>query len=206
MPMIPMVVEKTAQGERSYDIYSRMLRDRVIMLNGPVEDDMANLIATQLLFLESENDKKDITLYINSPGGVVTAGLSIYDTMQYIKPDVVTVVMGQAASMGSFLAMAGAPSKRFVLPHSRTMIHRVSGGTRGTSGSVHVQDLEFEDAKRGHEEGHRLNNMLTQAYATHNSVGKTFEEFYKIMTHDTYLSAAEAVEWGLADAVVNKRT
>jgi ATP-dependent Clp protease protease subunit len=136
--LIPMVVERTSQGERAMDIYSRLLRDRVVMLNGPVEDHMANNIMSQLLFLEAENASKTITMYINSPGGLVTAGLGIYNTMEYIKPDVATVVTGQAASMGSFLANAGAPGKRYVLPESRTMMHRVSSGTRGTSGSVHV--------------------------------------------------------------------
>jgi ATP-dependent Clp protease protease subunit len=147
-----MVVEQEARGERSYDIYSRLLKDRIVMLNGPVEDNGANVIVAQLLFLESENPDKDINLYINSPGGAVTAGLAIYDTMQYIKSDVRTIVMGQACSMGSFLAQAGAPGKRVVLPESRTMIHRVSSGTPGTSGSVHVQELQFEDAKRHYEE------------------------------------------------------
>jgi len=140
MPLIPMVVEKQAGGERAYDIYSRLMKDRIIMLNGPVEDNMANVIVAQMLFLEAENPSKDIQLYINSPGGAVTAGLAIYDTMQYIKCDVRTIVMGQACSMGSFLAMSGTKGKRTVLPESRTMIHRVSSGTRGTSGSVHVQE------------------------------------------------------------------
>ena len=205
MNLIPTVIERTSQGERYYDIYSRMLQDRVVMLNGPVEDDLANLIVTQLLFLESEDAEKDITIYINSPGGIVTSGLSIYDTMQYIKPDVSTVVLGQAASMGSFLAMAGAPGKRFVLPNSRTMIHRVSGGTPGTSGSVHVQELEFEDSRRAYEESRRLNELLTKAYVTHNTRGKTYDEMFEVMKYDTFLSAKDAVKWGLADAVINKR-
>jgi len=136
MSLIPMVVETTSKGERAYDIYSRLLKDRIVMLNGPVEDNMANSIIAQLLFLESEDPDKDILLYINSPGGQVSAGLGIYDTMQFIKCDVSTVVIGQACSMGSFLAQAGAKGKRIVLPESRTMIHRVSSGTRGTSGSV----------------------------------------------------------------------
>lgn len=205
MTLIPMVVEQEARGERSYDIYSRLLKDRIIMLNGPVEDNMANVIIAQMLFLESENPEKDISLYINSPGGSVTAGLSIYDTMQFIKPDVSTIVMGQAASMGSLLAQAGAKGKRFLLPRSRTMIHRVSSGTPGTSGSVHVQELEFEDARRSFEEAKRLNDMLTELYETHNTKGRTAREFYKIMRHDTFLSAPEAVEFGLADKVVDKR-
>jgi ATP-dependent Clp protease protease subunit len=157
-----MVVEQEARGERSYDIYSRLLKDRIVMLNGPVEDNGANVIVAQLLFLESENPDKDINLYINSPGGAVTAGLAIYDTMQYIKSDVRTIVMGQACSMGSFLAQAGAPGKRVVLPESRTMIHRVSSGTPGTSGSVHVQELQFEDAKRHYEESQKVNKRLTE--------------------------------------------
>jgi ATP-dependent Clp protease protease subunit len=135
-----MVVEKEANGERSYDIYSRLMKDRIIMLNGPVEDNMANVIVAQMLYLESINPDKEINLYINSPGGAVTAGLAIYDAMQFIKCDVRTIVMGQACSMGSFLAMAGTVGKRVVLPEARTMIHRVSSGTRGTSGSVHVQE------------------------------------------------------------------
>jgi ATP-dependent Clp protease protease subunit len=205
MPLVPIVVEQEARGERSYDIYSRLLKDRIVMLNGVVEDNMSNLIVAQLLFLESENPDKDINLYINSPGGSVTSGLAIYDTMQYIKCDVRTIVMGQAASMGSFLAQAGTPGKRVVLPESRTMIHRVSSGTPGTRGSVHVQELEFEDAKRHFEESKRLNERLTELYAKHNSKGKTYEELFETMKFDTFLSAADAVEWGLADKVVDKR-
>jgi len=200
-----MVVERTAQGERSYDIYSRLLKDRIIMLNGPVHDDMANSISSQMLFLEAEDSTKDILLYINSPGGVVTAGLSIYDTMQYIKPDVATIVNGQAASMGSFLAQAGAAGKRSVLPESRTMIHRVSGGTRGASGTVYEQELQFEDMKRSIEEGQRLNERLTQLYVKHNSKKKKYKEISETMKHDTFLSATDAVEFGLADQVIEKR-
>lgn len=205
MSLIPMVVETTGKGERAYDIYSRLLKERVVMLNGPVEDYMANLIVAQLLFLESENPDQDISLFINSPGGAVTAGLSIYDTMQFIKPDVATYVMGQAASMGSFLAQAGAPGKRFVLPESRTMIHRVSSGTRGTSGSVHVQELEFEDAKRHLDESKRINERLTELYVKHNTAGKTYDELFETMKFDTFLSASEAVEYGFADSIVEKR-
>ena len=146
--LVPIVVEKTPQGERSYDIYSRLLKDRIIMLDTEVRQESASAIVAQMLFLEAENPEADILFYINSPGGSVTAGLSIYDTMQYIKPDVSTIVLGQACSMGSFLAQAGAKDKRLVLPEARTMIHRVSSGTPGTSGSVHVQELEFEDARR----------------------------------------------------------
>jgi ATP-dependent Clp protease protease subunit len=201
MPLVPMVVEQEARGERSYDIYSRLMKDRIIMLNGPVEDNMANLIVAQLLFLESDNPDKDI----NSPGGAVTAGLAIYDTMQYIKSDIRTIVMGQACSMGSFLAMAGTAGKRVVLPESRTMIHRVSSGTRGTSGSVYVQELEFEDARRSMEESMKVNKRLTELYVKHNTAGKTYEEMSETMKFDTFLTAEEAVTWGLADKVVEKR-
>jgi len=205
MPLVPIVVESEAKGERSYDIYSRLLKDRIIMLNSVVEDNMANLIVAQMLFLEAENPDKDINLYINSPGGSVTSGLAIYDTMQFIKPDIKTIVMGQAASMGSFLAQAGAPGKRYVLPESRTMIHRVSSGTRGTSGSVHVQELQMEDAIRSFEEGKRLNERLTQLYVKHNSAGKTYEELFDTMKYDTFLSAEQAVENGFADKVIEQR-
>jgi len=200
-----MVVEQEARGERSYDIYSRLMKDRIIMLNGPVEDNMANLIVAQLLFLESDNPDKTINLYINSPGGAVTAGLAIYDTMQYIKSDVSTIVMGQACSMGSFLAMAGTPGKRIVLPEARTMIHRVSSGTRGTSGSVHVQELEMEDAIRSFEESKKVNKRLTELYVRHNTANKTYEELFETMKFDTFLTAQEAVDYGLADKVVDKR-
>jgi ATP-dependent Clp protease protease subunit len=200
-----MVIEQESRGERSYDIYSRLLKDRIVMLNGPVEDNMANVIVAQLLFLESQDPELDINLYINSPGGAVTAGLAIYDTMQFIKPDVKTIVMGQACSMGSFLAQAGAAGKRFVLPQSRTMIHRVSSGTPGTKGSVHVQELEFEDARRHFEESKKVNRKLTELYVKHNSKGKTFEELFEDMKFDTYLSAEEAVEYGLADSVITNR-
>ena len=203
--LVPMVVESTSKGERAYDIYSRLLKERIVMLNGPVEDHMANLIVAQLLFLESEDPNKDISLFINSPGGAVTAGLSIYDTMQFIKPDVQTFVMGQACSMGSFLAQAGAKGKRFVLPESRTMIHRVSSGTPGTRGSVHVQELQFEDAKRTYEESQRVNKRLTELYVRHNTAGKSYDEMYETMKFDTFLSADEAVKWGLADKVIEKR-
>jgi len=205
MPLVPIVVEKEANSERSYDIYSRLLKDRIVMLNGPVEDNMANLIIAQMLFLESEDSDADINLYINSPGGSVTAGLAIYDTMQFIKCDISTIVMGQAASMGSFLAQAGTPGKRIVLPESRTMIHRVSSGTPGTRGSVHVQELEFEDAKRHFEESKRLNQRLTELYVKHNTAGKTYEELFETMKFDTFLSANEARLNGFADKVVDKR-
>jgi len=200
-----MVVETTSKGERAYDIYSRLLKDRIVMLNGPVEDQMANSIIAQLLFLESEDPDKDILLYINSPGGQVSAGLGIYDTMQFIKCDVSTVVIGQACSMGSFLSQAGAKGKRIVLPESRTMIHRVSSGTRGTSGTVHVQELQFEDALRSMEESKKVNRRLTELYVRHNTAGKTYDEMAETMKFDTFLTAAEAVAWGLADKVVENR-
>ena len=203
--LIPMVVEQTAKGERAYDIYSRLLKDRIVMLDTEVSEHSASLIVAQMLFLESENPDKDISFYINSPGGLVTAGLAIYDTMQFIKCDVHTIVIGQAASMGSFLAQAGAPGKRFVLPESRTMIHRVSSGTPGTRGSVHVQELEFEDARRTFEESVRINKRLTELYVRHNTANKTYEELYELMKFDTFLSAQQAVDLGLADRIVEKR-
>lgn len=205
MTLIPMVVEQTNRGERSYDIYSRLLKERIIFLNGPVEDHMAQVICAQMIFLESENPEMDINLYINSPGGAVTAGMAIYDTMQFINPDVGTLVMGQACSMGSFLAQAGAPGKRFVLPRSRTMIHRVSSGTPGTRGSVHVQDLQMEDIKRSFEESKRVNEELTRLYEFHNTAGKTYDELYEDLKYDTFMSADEAVAYGLADKVIASR-
>ena len=205
MSLVPMVLERTGNGERAMDLYSRLMRDRIILLEGEVEDSMANLIVGQLLFLESENSEKDITMFINSPGGLVTAGLAIYDTMQFIKPDVATYVMGQACSMGSLLAQAGAAGKRYVLPNSRTMIHRVSSGTRGTNGSVHVQDLQFEDARRSFEESKNINRRLTELYVKHNSRGKQYDELFETMKFDTFLSAEQAVEFGLADQVIDKR-
>lgn len=202
---VPTVLEKTAHGERAYDIYSRLLKDRIVMLDTDVNEHSASLIVAQMLFLESENPDADILFYINSPGGSVTAGLAIYDTMQFIRPDVSTIVLGQACSMGSFLANAGAPGKRLVLPESRTMIHRVSSGTPGTKGSVHVQELQFEDAVRAMGESKRLNERLTQLYVKHNTSGKTYEELFEAMKFDTFLSAQEAVEYGLADSVVERR-
>ena len=203
---VPTVLEKTSNGERAYDIYSRLLKDRIVMLDTDVNEHSASLIVAQMLYLESEDPNADILFYINSPGGSVTAGLAIYDTMQFIKPDVSTIVLGQACSMGSFLAQAGAAGKRLVLPESRTMIHRVSSGTPGTRGSVHVQELEFEDAKRHFEESKRINQRLTELYAKHNTKGKTYDELYETMKFDTFLSAEEAVAWGLADKVIEKRT
>jgi ATP-dependent Clp protease protease subunit len=202
---VPTVLEKTSNGERAYDIYSRLLKDRIVLLDTEVSEHSASLVVAQMLFLESENPDADILFYINSPGGLVTAGLAIYDTMQFIRPDVSTIVIGQACSMGSFLAQAGAPGKRLVLPESRTMIHRVSSGTPSTRGSVHVQELEFEDARRTFEESKRLNERLTQLYVKHNTAGKTYDEFYELMKFDTFLSAEEAVAYGLADTVVERR-
>lgn len=202
--LVPTIIETEGRGERAYDIYSRLLKDRIVMLDTDVNEHSASLIVAQLLFLESQGNE-DIQMFINSPGGSVTAGLAIYDTMQFIKPDVRTIVIGQACSMGSFLAQAGAPGKRFVLPESRTMIHRVSSGTPGTRGSVHVQELQFEDAVRAMGESKRLNERLTQLYVKHNTAGKTYEEMFETMKFDTFLSAEEAVEWGLADKVITNR-
>lgn len=204
--LVPMVVEQTGRGERSYDIYSRLLKDRIVMLNTDVNDSSASLICAQMLFLESQNSAEPINFYINSPGGSVTAGLAIYDTMQFINAPVSTIVMGQAASMGSFLAQAGEPGMRYVLPNSRTMIHRVSSGTPGTKGSVHVQELEMEDIKRHFEESKFLNERLTRLYVEHNTAGKTFDELFETMKFDTFLTAEQAVENGFADKVVNKKS
>ena len=195
MSLVPMVIESTSKGERAYDIYSRLLKDRVIMLEGEVHDQMANLIVAQLLFLESENADKDISLYINSPGGSVTAGMAIYDTIQFIKPDVQTIVMGQACSMGSLLAQAGAPGKRMILPNARHMIHQPSGGARGQATDMEIQVKEILAMKK----------VLTQIYVKHNSKGKTFDELVKDMERDFFMSADEAVQYGLVDRVIEKR-
>lgn len=195
MNLVPVVVESTSKGERAYDIYSRLLKERIIMLNGPVEDYMANLIVAQLLFLESENPEKDINLFINSPGGVVTAGMSIYDTMQFIKCDVATYVMGQACSMGSLLATAGAPGKRFMLPNARHMIHQPSGGARGQATDMQIQVEEILKMKKS----------LTEIYVKHNSKGKTYEQFAQDMERDKFMSAQEALEYGLIDKIIEKR-
>jgi len=194
MSLVPIVIESTSKGERSYDIYSRLLRDRVILLEGEVHDHMANLIVAQLLFLESEGEK-DISMYINSPGGSVTAGMAIYDAMQFIKPDVQTIVMGQACSMGSLLAQAGAPGKRFILPNARHMIHQPSGGARGQATDMEIQVKEILEMKRN----------LTGVYVKHNSVGKTYDELARDMERDFFMSARDAVEYGLADSVIEKR-
>ena len=196
MSLVPIVLEQTSRGERSYDIYSRLLRDRVILLEGEVHDQMANLIVAQLLFLESDNPDKDISLYINSPGGSVTAGLAIYDTIQFIKPDVHTIVMGQACSMGSLLAQAGSPGKRFMLPNARHMIHQPSGGARGQATDMEIQVREILEMKKN----------LTNIYVKHNSVGKTYEDLIKDMERDNYMSAVDAVAYGLADKVIENRS
>ena len=203
--LVPTVLEKTSDGERAYDLYSRLLKDRIVILDTDVNEHTASLLVAQFLFLESEDTEKDILFYINSPGGLVTAGLSIYDTMQFIKPDVSTIVIGQACSMGSFLAQAGAPGKRMVLPEARTMVHRVSSGTPGTSGSVHVQELQFEDTRRTFEESKRINQRLTELYVKHNTKVKTFEDMSETMKFDTFLSAQEAVDFGLADEIIETR-
>ena len=195
MSLVPIVIEQTAKGERSYDIYSRLLRDRVILLEGEVHDQMANLIVAQLLFLESEGDK-DISMYINSPGGSVTAGMAIYDCMQFITPDIHTIVMGQACSMGSLLAQAGAKDKRFMLPNARHMIHQPSGGARGQATDMQIQVNEILEMKKN----------LTGIYVKHNSAGKTFEQLTADMERDNFMSAQQALEYGLIDKIIDKRS
>ena len=191
--MVPMVVEQTSRGERAYDIYSRLLKERIIFLVGPIDDHVANLVVAQLLFLEAENPEKDISLYINSPGGVVTAGLAIYDTMQFIKPDVSTMCTGQACSMGSFLLMAGAKGKRFALPNSRVMIHQPSGGAQGQATDIEIHAREILDLRQ------RLNAL----YAQH--TGQPLERIERDMERDRFLSAEAAKEYGLIDQVVERR-
>ncbi len=191
--LVPIVVEQTAKGERSYDIYSRLLKERVIFLTGQVEDYMANLVVAQLLFLESENPDKDIYLYINSPGGSVTAGMSIYDTMQFIKPDVSTVCMGQACSMGAFLLAGGAAGKRFVLPHSRVMIHQPLGGFQGQASDIQIHAMEILKIKQ----------TLNERLAMH--TGQPLEQIERDTDRDNFMSAEQAVEYGLVDAVLSKR-
>jgi len=195
MTLVPMVIESSSKGERAYDIYSRLLRERIIMLNGPIEDHMANLVVAQLLFLESESPDKQISLFINSPGGVVTAGMSIYDTMQFIKCDVATYVMGQACSMGSLLAQAGAAGKRYMLPNARHMIHQPSGGARGQATDIQIQAEEILKMKRN----------LTEIYVKHNSKGKTFDQFSADMERDKFMSAQEALDYGLVDKIITNR-
>jgi len=195
MSLVPIVLEQTSKGERSYDIYSRLLRDRVILLEGEVHDQMANLIVAQMLYLESENPDKDISIYINSPGGSVTAGMAIYDAMQFIGPDIQTIVMGQACSMGSLLAQAGAKGKRYMLPNARHMIHQPSGGARGMQSDIEISYKEITYLKK----------RLTEIYVNHNSKGKTYEDFERDMDRDKYMSAQEALDYGLIDEIVTKR-
>ncbi len=191
--LVPMVVEQTSRGERAYDIYSRLLKERVVFLVGPIDDYMANVIVAQLLFLESENPDKDINLYINSPGGAVTAGMAIYDTMQYIKPDVATMCVGQAASMGALLLAAGAKGKRFALPHSRVMIHQPLGGYQGQASDIEIHTREILTIRD------RLNHILS------NHTGQPIERIAKDTDRDNFMSAVEAMEYGLVDAVLSRR-
>jgi ATP-dependent Clp protease protease subunit len=191
--LVPMVVEQTARGERSYDIYSRLLKERVIFIVGPIEDNMANLVVAQLLFLESENPDKDIHLYINSPGGSVSAGLSIYDTMQFVRPDVSTICVGQAASMGAFLLTGGTNGKRFCLPHSRMMIHQPLAGFQGQASDIDIHAKEILRTKD------RLNKLM----ALH--TGKKLEEIESDTDRDYFMSGQEAVDYGLIDIVLERR-
>ena len=191
--LVPVVVEQTSRGERSFDIFSRLLRERIIFVTGEVEDNMASLIVAQLLFLEAENPSKDISMYINSPGGVVTAGLSIYDTMQYIRPRVSTLVVGQAASMGSLLLCAGQPGQRFSLPNSRVMVHQPSGGFQGQATDILIHARETEKLKR------RLNEIYVQ------HTGRTLDEVEQALERDRFMSPEEAKDWGLIDEILVAR-
>jgi ATP-dependent Clp protease protease subunit len=191
--LVPMVVEQTSRGERSYDIYSRLLKERIIFLVGPIDDAISSVVCAQLLFLEAENPKKDISMYINSPGGVVTSGLSIYDTMEYIKPDVSTVCIGQAASMGSLLLTAGAKNKRYCLPNARIMTHQPSGGFQGQATDIEIHAREIIN----------LRSRLNQIYVKHS--GKKIAEIEGLMDRDTFLSPEDALQKGLIDEVVTKR-
>jgi ATP-dependent Clp protease protease subunit len=191
--LVPIVVEQTARGERSYDIYSRLLKDRVVFVVGPIDDYMANVVVAQLLFLESENPDKDVHLYINSPGGIVTAGLSIYDTMQFIKPDVSTICLGQAASMGSLLLAGGSKGKRYCLPHSRIMIHQPSGGFQGQASDIDIHAREILKIRE------RLNKIMSK------HTGQSVERIERDMERDHFMEAEAAVEYGLVDSVLAKR-
>jgi ATP-dependent Clp protease protease subunit len=191
--LVPMVVEQTSRGERAYDIYSRLLKERVIFLVGPIDDYMANVIVAQLLFLEAENPEKDVSLYINSPGGVVTAGMAIYDTMRFIKPDVSTICVGQAASMGSFLLAAGAKGKRYILPNSRVMIHQPSGGTQGQATDIAIQAKEILYLRE------RLNAELAA------NTGQPIDRIERDVERDYFMSSEEAKAYGVVDAVINSR-
>lgn len=192
MSYIPYVVEQTGRGERSYDIYSRLLKDRIIMLSGEVNDQVASTVVAQLLFLEAQDPDKDIYFYINSPGGVITSGLSMYDTMNYIKPDIVTICIGQAASMGAFLLSSGTKGKRYALPHARIMIHQPSGGAQGQSTDIQIQAQEIQ----------RLKDTLNQIMA--DQTGKTAKRLEKDTERDNFMSAQEALEYGLIDKVLTK--
>lgn len=193
MPLIPVVIEQTSKGERSYDIFSRLLKDRIIVLEGPIEEHSASIICAQLLFAESQAPERDITIYINSPGGLVTAGMAIYDTMQYIKCDVQTIVMGQACSMGSLLASAGTKGKRLILPHARHMIHQPLGGASGQATDVQIQANELL----------RWKDELTRVYQKH--TGQPLEKLKADMERDNFMTAEQAVAYGLADKVVSSR-
>jgi ATP-dependent Clp protease protease subunit len=195
MNFIPYVIEKTAQGERSYDIYSRLLKERIVFLNGQVNDSVSNSICAQLLFLEAEDPTAEISFYINSPGGVVTSGMAIYDTMQYIKPSICTIVVGQACSMGSLLAQAGTAGKRKMLPRARHMIHQPSGGAGGQATDMEIQVKEILAMKK----------MLTEIYVEHNSAGKTYEQLLNDMERDRFMNAQEALQYGLVDEIIQKR-
>jgi ATP-dependent Clp protease, protease subunit len=195
MPLVPVVIEHTSKGERSYDIFSRLLKDRIIMLDGAIEEHTAAIVSAQLLFCESQAPDRDITIYVNSPGGLVTAGMAIYDTMQYITCDIKTVVMGQACSMGSLLAQAGTAGKRYMLPHARHMIHQPSGGARGQATDMQIQVEEILKMKR----------ELTLIYERHNSKGRTFDQLTADMERDKFMTAEESLEYGLIDHIVTKR-
>ena len=192
--LIPMVVEQTNRGERSYDIYSRLLKERIVFVTGPINDDVASLVTAQLLFLEAENPKKDISMYINSPGGIVTSGMSIYDTMQYIRPEVATLCLGQAASMGSLLLTAGAKGKRFALPNARIMVHQPSGGFQGQAADIEIHAREILE----------LRARLNELYAKH--TGKPIEDVEKVMDRDTFMMPSTARDFGLIDEVVDSRS
>jgi ATP-dependent Clp protease protease subunit len=194
--LVPMVVESTNKGERAYDIYSRLLKDRIVMLDTDVNEHSSSLVVAQLLFLESEDPNKDISFFINSPGGVITAGMAIYDTMNFIKCDVQTIVMGQACSMGSFLAQAGAVGKRKMLPYARHMIHQPSGGARGMQSDIEIQYKEIT----------KMKTILTELYVKHNTKGKTYQDFERDMDRDTFMSAQESLDYGLCDEIITKRT
>jgi ATP-dependent Clp protease, protease subunit len=191
--LVPMVVEQTARGERAYDIYSRLLKERVIFIVGPIDDYMANIVVAQMLFLESENPEKDVALYINSPGGVVSAGLAIYDTMQFIKPDVSTICVGQAASMGAVLLASGAKGKRFCLPHARVMIHQPLGGFQGQASDMEIHAKEMLDTR------HRLNKILAK------HTGQSVDQIKLDTDRDRFMDCGEAVKYGLVDSVLDKR-